>query len=59
MSRLKQVYNDTEHVLKERQGDISREDVLKSLQDAMVFLFHQEDSRPDSGFEDHTGNVHP
>lgn len=53
--RLQQVYYDTEHVLKERQGDISGTDVLKSLQDAMMFLFRQEDSRQDSGFEDRIG----
>ena len=48
---LNQLYNDTQHVLKERHGDVSREDVRKSLQDAMNFLFQPEDS----GFEDRTG----
>ena len=56
MSRgLNQLYNDTEHVLKERYGDVNGEEVLKSLQDAMNFLFQPEDSRPDSGFEDRIG----
>jgi len=32
---LNQLYTDTEHVLKERYGDVNGEDVLKSLQDAM------------------------
>jgi len=49
---LYQLYNETEEVLRERQEDVSSDDVLKGLRDAMVFLFKQDDNRPDSGFED-------
>ena len=52
---LYQLYVETEEVLRERQDDVSSDDVLKGLRDAMVFLFKQDDGRPDSGFEDHYG----
>ena len=52
---LYQLYNETKEVLRERQDDVSADDVLKGLRDAMVFLFKPDDSRPDSGFEDRHG----
>ena len=52
---LYQLYNETEEVLRERQDDVSSDDVMKGLRDAMVFLFQQDDGRPDSGFEDRHG----